>query len=265
MGPAIYSHPLVRQKTHPVETCRRRKQVTGVPFTRGNGQPGRFCLNLHTHIRHNRRPHIRILDRSRVLQKITHSRQLSPSVPPASQGAIQKESRSTSLDTTQCKCSSRSHTETVARMACFNRFMAGIGSCRLSTRDFPRTECSISSRTGAPSSYPSSGVTPGAARTSWTRLSIKVSQVSSGDTAGQRPDRQHPRRPSPKKLPGTYNRRPAGQTHRQVRHSPLYLTPPRPGGMHLPPPPPAKTTGEYSSDTAGHRTRPRNRRTLCQV
>ena len=36
------------------------------------------------------------------------------------------------------------------------------------------------------------------------------------------------------------------------------------------PPPPAKTTGEYSSDTArwerpGHRTRPRNRRTLYQV
>ena len=46
------------------------------------------------------------------------------------------------------------------------------------------------------------------------RLSKSVKFPSSplGDTAGQRPDQPHQRRPSPKKLSGTYNRQQAGQT-----------------------------------------------------
>ena len=132
---------------------------------------------------HNRRPAGQpITEWSRVLQKVTQSRQLSPSIPPASQGAIQKESKITWSDTTQCKCSSGSHTKAVARIACSNRIMTGIGSCRLSTSGFPRTECSISSRTGAPSTDPTSEVMPGAARTNWARSSIKVSRVSSEST-----------------------------------------------------------------------------------
>ena len=86
-----------------------------------------------------------------------------------------------------------------------------------------------------------------------------------GDTAGQRPDRPHPRRPSPKKRPGTYNRRPAGHTLA------LYLTLLQLGGMHRqPPPPPSKNNRGIllrhgRPERPGPRTRPGNRRTLYQV
>ena len=133
------------------------------------------------------------------------------------------------------------------RIAFSNRFLTGIGSCRLLTRGFPITECSISSRTGAPSANPSSGVTPGAALTNWARSSIKVSKVSSESTrrhGGPTPRPTTSKATFPKKTAGTYNRRPAGQTLALYLTPPsagqilyLYLNLPRPGGMHRQPPP----------------------------
>ena len=181
-----------------------------------------------------------------VLQKVTHSRQLSPSVPLASQGAIQKESKSTSSDTTECKCSSGSHTEAVARIACSNHFMTGISSCRLSTRGFPRTGM-LYQFWGL---VPLPQIHPPVLRlelhepTGLACPSKSARFNPLGDTAGQRSDQPHPRRPSPKKRPG--NLQPATgrtDTHavsdstigRSDTHAVSTL--PRPGGMHQQPPP----------------------------
>ena len=65
-----------------------------------------------------------------------------------------------------------------------------------------------------PQNYPL-GLRPGLHEpTGLARLSKSVRFPPSplGDTAGQRPDRPHQRRPSPKKRQGTYNRQQAGQT-----------------------------------------------------
>ena len=65
----------------------------------------------------------RTTERNTVHQEVTHGQQPSPIVPPASHGAIQKESMSTWSVTTQFECSNCSHTEAVARTECSNGSM----------------------------------------------------------------------------------------------------------------------------------------------
>ena len=89
----------------------------------------------------------RTTKRNTVHQEVTHGRQLSPIVPPASHGAIQKESISTWSVTTQFECSNGSHTEAVARtefsngsmMSRTNQSTTDLPSSDPPSRGFPRT------------------------------------------------------------------------------------------------------------------------------
>ena len=185
----------------------------------------------------------------------------SPSVheyiPPASQGAIPKESKSTSPDSTLYTCSNGIHTEAVVRIA-YSKFFSPDNQ-----RGALLELKAISAHGLAPlfQNYPP-GLSPGLHEpTGLVRLSKSAKSPPSPlrDTVGHRPDQPNQRRPSPKKRPGTSNRQQAGQTPELHLILPTVgqtpepcLTLRRPGGMHRqPPPPPAKTTGEYSSETAG--------------
>ena len=171
--------------------------------------------------------------------------------PQASQGAVLKESKSVSPDSSSHVSLNGIQTDAVLCGTYFILPMPFVVSCRQTIQDFVTNFIS--------------GVAPGAARANGARSSVRFSKASSEST---RKHGGHQRRPSPKKQPGTPNRQWAGQTELSLK-LPITLRPP--GGMHRqPPPPPSKNNRGIllrhgRPERPGHRTRPGNRRTLYQV
>ena len=130
----------------------------------------------------------------------------------------------------------------------------GIGSCGLSTRGSPRTEGLISSRTGAPFSELSTGVTPGL-QLGTSQLGSLVYQSQQGflqvhsETRRANAQTDHIQGDLPQK--NGHTRVVSDSTNCRPDTCAVSDSTTTRGYASATSPPPVKTTGEYSSDTAG--------------
>ena len=119
------------------------------------------------------------------LRIATSGREPIRNLPPASHGAIHRESMSTS--STECSNGSRTGAPSICpssgvspKTECSNGSRTGAPSVNPPSGDFSRTKCSNGSRTGAPYIGPPSGDTPRTTSLITPRSSSRAGRVSSG-------------------------------------------------------------------------------------